>query len=307
MFDMATRKDATVIEGGEKCGECKKVVGKNERGVMCEQCELWFHCKCEKLMEDTYLLLNQDKIHFYCSRCDKAVGKLLKAVTTLQMRQDRMEEDMRCVMSELEEVKTEMAKVTSNTEAKQVIIEEDSFRQKWQTEMGKMKSDLESQVTSSVRHVKEDVEESLEIERRKCNLIIHGVPEADAEQDVEAVIEVFGQGLKLDFGRHVDKMLRIGRLVEAKSRPIRLMIKTLDGKKEILARAKQLKENDKFKRMFISPDLTRKQQEMDKELRNQLKKFREEGETEAKIRFGKVVKNGRGGREEVLYQPPNHH
>ncbi len=56
------------------------------------------------------------------------------------------------------------------------------------------------------------MEESLEIERRKLNLIIHGVMDEDAEKDVEAVTEILGEGLKMDFGRHVDKMQRIGRM-----------------------------------------------------------------------------------------------
>jgi hypothetical protein len=55
--------------------------------------------------------------------------------------------------------------------------------------------------------------------------------------------------------------------------------------------------------MFISPDLTRKQQAYDKELRTQLKKFRDDGETDVRIKFGKIVKNNRGGREEILFQP----
>jgi len=64
-----------------------------------------------------------------------------------------------------------------------------------------------------------------------------------------------------------------------------------------------LKDNEKFKRMFISPDLTRKQQALDKELRIQLKKFHAEGDRCVRIKFGKIVKNNRGGREEILFQP----
>ena len=85
--------------------------------------------------------------------------------------------------------------------------------------------------------------------------------------------------------------MRVGRLIEGKLRPVRVVIKSLDGKREILARAKHLKEHDKFKRMFISPDLTRKQQEVDKTLRVELKRLREGGEPEAKIKAGKIVKN----------------
>ena len=98
-------------------------------------------------------------------------------------------------------------------------------------------------------------------------------------------------------------IMRIGRLDDNKPRPIRLVVKTMDGKKQILSRAKDLRDVEKFKRMFISPDLTRKQQTVDKELRTELKKIREQGEVSAKIKYGKIIKNVRGEREEVLYQP----
>jgi hypothetical protein len=83
-----------------------------------------------------------------------------------------------------------------------------------------------------------------------------------------------------------------------------MMLKRLEGKKEILARAKLLKEVEKFKKMFISPDLTRKQQEKDKELRRQLKLICETGVMGARIKNGKVIKNETGGRDIVLFQFP---
>jgi hypothetical protein len=152
--------------------------------------------------------------------------------------------------------------------------------------------------------MKEEVEESLEIERRKMNLIIHGLKDDDAEADVDEVIKLFEDGLKMDYSRHVDKIMRIGRRVtENKLRPLKIILKSLDSRKEILVRAKNLKEIDTYSKVFITPDLTRKQQERDKELRSQLRRIRDEGETGAKIRYGKVVKNGQGGRDVVLYQP----
>jgi len=138
------------------------------------------------------------------------------------------------------------------------------------------------------------------------NLIIHGVPEKDAEQDIDQVTEILGTGLHMDYDRHISSVMRIGKLDENKPRPIRIVIKSMDGKKEILSRAKDLKNVEDFKRMFISPDLTRKQQKVDKELRTELKKFREQGETAAKIKYGKIVKNV-GGREEVLFQTAQLH
>ena len=70
-------------------------------------------------------------------------------------------------------------------------------------------------------------------------------------------------------------MMRIGRLTDGRSRPLRIMLKSIDSNWEVLSRAKSLKDNDKFRRMFILTDLTSKQH---KELRMQLKKFRDDGE-----------------------------
>lgn len=346
-----TRK-GSLVEGKEdgvqqgKCGICKKIVTKSEKGVQCEMCEGWFHCKCEDLSEDTYKLLGQDKIHYFCSTCDKITGKVLKSITELHLRQNKLEERVDNVVEEIkqiggkkwvqhDELEKEFKKVREELRDMRIVRQEEMEREfkkvrvelkevregvaggsrkvqkeeedimRLQKEVGEMKTEMEMRVTTSAKIVKEDVDERLEIERRKGNLIIHGVPESNAEKDIDEVAKILGEGLKLDFTRHVDKMERIGREVEGRPRPIRMKIKNMDGRKEILSRAKNLKDTEEFKRMFISPDLTRRQQEADRELRQQLKRIREGGVQEARIKNGKIVKNVRGGREEILYQPTN--
>ena len=59
---------------------------------------------------------------------------------------------------------------------------------------------------------------------------------------------------------------------------------------EILQRAKQLKDHMAFKKVFITPDLTHKQQEVDKKLRDKLKELRTNGSDEYRIKRGKIVK-----------------
>ena len=52
------------------------------------------------------------------------------------------------------------------------------------------------------------------LKKRKLNIVIHGVIETDAEQDIDYVAEIIGEGLHMDFERHVVKTMRIGRLTE---------------------------------------------------------------------------------------------
>lgn len=74
---LGTRKGSTSesleVEKGERCGVCKKVVGKSERGIQCEICELWFHSKCEDIADDIYKLLNREK---YTSTAEGVIKRL---------------------------------------------------------------------------------------------------------------------------------------------------------------------------------------------------------------------------------------
>jgi len=66
-------------------------------------------------------------------------------------------------------------------------------------------------------------------------------------------------------------------------RPLLVRIKTNEAPNEIQKRARDLKDCEDFKRVYIAPDLTKKQQECDKDLREHVKKFREEGHQNVKI------------------------
>jgi len=65
-----------------------------------------------------------------------------------------------------------------------------------------------------------------------------------------------------------------------------------------------LKDCNDFKKVYIAPDLTRKQQQLDKDLRLNVKKFREEedDDDDVRIKRGKVVKTGSVNEVVVLYQ-----
>jgi len=82
-------------------------------------------------------------------------------------------------------------------------------------------------------------------------------------------------------------------------------VKSLEGEVEIIKRPKQLKDSSDFKRVFISPDLTRKQQLEDKELRDKLKAFRQNDHSGAKIiiKGGKIIMEQVGGQKNILFEP----
>ena len=88
-------------------------------------------------------------------------------------------------------------------------------------------SGLESRFTTKFGEIKKDVE-SLEIEKKRTNVIFHGVKESnDLAEDVEKIKEILSNGLSLDWERHLGEMNRIGVKMDDKIRPIRLVVKSV--------------------------------------------------------------------------------
>jgi len=143
--------------------------------------------------------------------------------------------DLGVVRQELDVVKKSVIR-----DERKGLNDDEDFK-KLEKEVSILKTELDSKVKKTVIGVKEDVEETLEIERRKMNLVIHGVPEVDAEHDIGAISEILGTGLHMNFDRHVASVMRIGKLYENRPRPIRPVIKSMDGKKQEQRISKRLK------------------------------------------------------------------
>lgn len=59
---------------------------------MYELCKTLFHYKHQDNTDETHKLLSHDRFHFYHGRCDKVVWMILKPVSELNLRQNKLEE-----------------------------------------------------------------------------------------------------------------------------------------------------------------------------------------------------------------------
>jgi len=154
-----------------------------------------------------------------------------------------------------------------------------------------VRKDMDECMMAFEKKVKATVEDAADVERRKYNIVILGVKESEEEtEDDEVVTGILGSGLHVDPVRNVDNVMRIGRKTKGRHRAIRVKIKSIDSKNEIMKGAKELKECEKFKGVYIQPDLSLAQQKTDKELWDEVKRLRNAGETDVEIKAGKVVK-----------------
>lgn len=289
MGSSSDTKETEVEEGTVLCGECKLEVA--DEGLQCEVCERWYHLKCQDVTEEVYKILDQECIHWYCKGCNKRVAKLVKAVAKLEERQDRLEEELEETKGEVKEVKDEVKKLDGiKDEIKRLDLRI--------TDMSG--ASVAARETGGLR--REDVLEEIEIERRKMNLVVSGLKEGN--NDEEEIKECFSKLAGVKGVRSIVNIERIGKRVVSKVRPVRVILNNMEGRMELLKQAHGLKGYEEYKKVYIAPDLTRKQLEKDKALRAKLIEFRQQkGEKDAKISKGRIVKKSNGS-EVVLYPTP---
>lgn len=143
-----------------------------------------------------------------------------------------------------------------------------------------------------------DIETKLEIlekEKRKKNLIIYNLIESDKEdarerymEDREHIKNIFTEELlQGDYG--VERLVRLGKRNSEQRRPLLVEMKTEKEKMDILVNAKRLRHSVLYPRLYVNRDLTASERKKEKELRDQLREKRNNGENHFTIRRGKIV------------------
>ena len=126
----------------------------------------------------------------------------------------------------------------------------------------------------------EELVQLKEREARVCNIITHGLREqANTEirnEDDRNTIQEFLNIIKVNAA--VESITRLGKYDETKSRPIKVVVKTVNDKNTIMGKLSELKTApDKFKRIRVTDDYTAEERLM---IRNKLSEARNKTETE---------------------------
>lgn len=241
------------------CGKCVMPVTREDNALSCESCKKWFHCGCLKIHVNKYKKIQEvkDLVRWFCHDCD---GKVMSAIRKIKELEDKI-----------------------------TAIEE------------RIEEDIE-------KKVEEVLDERFEREKRKNNLIIFGLQEAGDDvtdpqdrirfdkNNVENLHAGVDDNLKIE-GSDIEKVVRLGKRNTGpvhRPRPLSVKIKSVEKKYEILGAARNLKdaqgEHEWKKRLFIVPDYTMKQRNMQKEAYEEFKGRKAQGEHDIMIKNFKVVK-----------------
>ncbi|CAH0405407.1 unnamed protein product [Chilo suppressalis] len=131
----------------------------------------------------------------------------------------------------------------------------------------------------------------LDIEARKTNLILHGVEENETNNTelMKQVLELLNDLNKSQNATHewdkweISKLHRIGKKVQNKNRPIKIVFTLVWRRNEILTNKKHLP-----KGIYITEDLTKEEMDLRKSLYAKLKEARVSGKY-AYIKHGKLI------------------
>ena len=273
----------------ENCRECDELVKSGQSGITCDKCEIWFHTACVSISEEQYACMvkckesgQSPKFLWFCRFCKDVVTEAIDKIDLLE------------------------------TQTRNVAISIAKLNERVENIEKKMS-------TSVVKNVKSQLDERMDIDRRKMNLMLYNVEKpavtrndgADSkwysnkkkESDTRAFIDIMKE-LEIGIGTNLENkivdIVRLGDLNKippgSKGRPLRVTLSDLDIKREILGKAKLLRDT-RYNTVYISPDLTPAQREADHNLRMELKKRREAGETNLMIKRGNIISSN-------LQKPP---
>ena len=65
-----SQNNATSQSTAYLCGTCKEPVTWEDKGVMCEECEIWYHTDCQNISDNSYEKLDNSNVVWTCLVCD---------------------------------------------------------------------------------------------------------------------------------------------------------------------------------------------------------------------------------------------
>ena len=300
-----TGEDLTVStesQNGEilHCGVCTTGV---DYIVQCERCDTWYCHTCAKVPEQLIeLMADCNEAHWFCHKCNDVAIEVISSfgkpesptVAVFPESYKNVVESITSAFKHLDEVVLDTKKqLQVFAQAFQVVSNENVQVETENTifPTGSIVGNNLLPNTASSSKTPEDlackvVDEYRDREKRKLNLIFHNVPESQSSdrtireaKDKESVLNIAKEiGIK---DVEPVSVIRLGSKVSPKGRLIRVQIGSLSIKRALLSNAKKLKNHQsaQLKDVYITPDLSVQERKIQKELRAELKRRKDNGKS----------------------------
>ena len=253
---------------------------KGQDAVFCEGlCKGWLHRCCAGLSAILFNELVNSKVPFSCPHCrlktyECELATLKASVASLENKISNLEDQLKVVAKDTP-VKS---KINNKADASNAPLSTNV----------NSSSQIQTVINSFINEEKEKA-------RRRLNLIVHNVTESTDEEglnrkkyDIDFVTSTFQQYLEVRVT--INKAFRLGKHSD-KPRLLKISVNSEAEKASLLRNATKLKNVDHPEEMqliFITPDLTPKEQQINKKLREELRELNKDSKT-FYIKNGKIV------------------
>ena len=276
------------------CPVCGNSVTIDEKGLCCDECNQWWHSPCCNIDDDKYeWLASSSNVLFVCDNCkDTRNSEESLSPESLFKQMQAMMNTMNNTLAKHEkmikannELATRVTKL-ENQGATSGVCEED------------VRKIVEESVTNIMDSKADEImRDAQEREARKLNLIVANLPEntgEDSKKKDEEVVNGLIKKILPDEEVKIEETMRLGK-VNLGNRPrlIKFKVQSLDIKKKILKNSAKINEGtgvtDPRQKLYINIDYTKKEREVNKALRDELRNKPAEEREKYQIRFGKLI------------------
>lgn len=304
-----TDKEDKGEEESAECKVCTKTYTSPEDKLMvCERCDGWFCIKCLRMKPTVYDILRATaSVHWFCDDCQEPA---MTAVVTNKKIEETVQRYLEGITERLDGVEMEMDRKADKDMVNSLEDRVNLLEAKLDQKTKQMAEPQENVTRTSIEEIEQRA-------RRRDNIILFGIDEAEEtedpedrrEHDLHAIEEVLAA---IDIEANLEKPIRLGKKGE-KPRPIRVKVPNPEQRKTILRKTIELAKVDKLaKKVFIKRDMTPMEQEDLRKLVEERDRKRKEAKEKGEegilwtIWRGKVVKKqpkvedrGQPQREEV--------
>ena len=269
------------------CTKCNKNFKTGVPKVGCGFCGKWFHIVCEKVSEELFNLLAENpQIHWYCEECNRKAPEVIAVI----QKCTKDNEDMK---KEITEMKGEMKKLREGTDEE--LLE--TIRRVAKEEIEKEKEnapplptvDNPRPTVEEIRELaKKEIHESNDKKGRESCIVLAGIIEQkEAETEVADILTHLGVDV------HVFGIRRLGKdPIPGKNRQVWVKLANKKERELVLDKAKLLRDEERWKYVFINKDMTKEESKKAFDLRVELRK-RRAAETAANGNAIFVISRGR--------------
>ncbi len=303
------------------CGRCRKLVVRGDEAIICDICSQWYHIKCERVTKTQYkqqAAKVKSNFHWFCDTCNIIQTGVIRQMTLLNAEQSQFKQrldDLEKRTADKKEVQKELEKKADKEELQKLeqrvtTLEEktnkedmEGIKDKVQALEGKINStrgntnDFENPqpgTSFGSGNTMDVIKEMKDQEDRKRNIIFWNIPEPKAKdmnekikhdkEEVKEITKICNATIKKD---DMVKVKRLGKKSEDKPRPLLIEVSSDDKKAALFKNLSKLQDApDKYRSVSVRNDLTKRQREQEKNLREEAKKKEEEasGEAQFKVR-----------------------